>query len=137
MNTRDTIPDIDRQGLRNFGLTTGTIVAALFGLFFPWMLESAFPVWPWAILAVLGAWALIAPDSLNPVYRAWMRLGLLLSKITTPLIMGIVFFFVIMPFGIVLRFLGKDPMRKGFDKTTTSYRIKSMKATKENLENPF
>ena len=137
MNTRDTIPDIDRQGLRNFGLTTGTIVAALFGLFFPWMLESAFPVWPWAILAVLGAWALIAPDSLNPVYRAWMRLGLLLSKITTPLIMGIVFFLVIMPFGIALRLLGKDPMRRGFDKTATSYRIESIKATKENLENPF
>lgn len=137
MDTKDVIPDIDRQGLRNFGLSTGIIVAGLFGLFFPWVLESNFPVWPWAILGVLGIWALLAPDSLNPVYRIWMRFGLLLSKITTPIIMGLVFFVIVMPFGIVLRLLGKDPMRRGFDDTATTYRIKSIKTSKENLENPF
>ena len=137
MDTKDLIPDIDRQGLRNFGLSTGIIVAGLFGLFFPWVLESSFPVWPWAILGVLGIWALLAPDSLNPVYRIWMRFGLLLSKITTPIIMALVFFLVVMPFGLVLRLLGKDPMRRRFDDTATTYRIKSIKSSKENLENPF
>ena len=36
---------------------------------------------------VLGGWALVAPQSLRPVYRAWMRLGLLLNKVTSPIVM--------------------------------------------------
>lgn len=137
MSAHDAIPDIDRKGLRSFGLTTGAIVAVLFGLFFPWLLEFKIPLWPWIILVVLGGWALIAPDSLKPVYRGWMRFGLMLSKITTPIIMGLVFFVLILPFGVVLKILGKDPMRRRFDATAGSYRIESDKPTKENLENPF
>ena len=137
MSSSNVIPDIDRQGLRSFGLTTGAIVAALFGLFFPWLLEASYPLWPWAILGVLGIWALIAPDSLKPVYRIWMRFGLLLSKITTPIIMGAVFYLVVLPFGLALRLLGKDPMRRRIDDAAESYRIKSIKTSKENLENPF
>ncbi len=63
------IPELDRKGLREFGLVTGTIVAVLFGLFFPWLLERAFPLWPWVVFGVLGAWALVAPLSLRPLYR--------------------------------------------------------------------
>ncbi len=69
------IPELDRKGLREFGLTTGAIIAALFGALFPWLLERAFPLWPWIILLVLGGWALVAPASLRPVYRLWMRFG--------------------------------------------------------------
>lgn len=137
MNSDHAIPDIDRKGLRSFGLTTGAIVAALFGLFFPWLLERSIPLWPWIILAILGSWALVAPASLKPVYRGWMRFGLLLSKITTPIIMGLVFFVVVLPAGLVLRLLGKDPMHRRFDAAAGSYRIESVKPTKENLENPF
>jgi hypothetical protein len=74
------IPELDRKGLREFGLITGAIVAVLFGLFFPWLLERSFPLWPWAIFAVLGAWALVAPLSLRLVYRAWMRFGRILRS---------------------------------------------------------
>ncbi len=86
-----TIPELDRKGLRDFGLVTGAIVAALFGLFFPWVLERSIPIWPWVIAGVLAVWALAAPLTLKPVYRQWMMLGLLLSKITTPIILGAVF----------------------------------------------
>ena len=137
MALTDAIPEIDRKGLRSFGITTGAIVAVLFGLFFPWLLEFDIPMWPWIVLAVLGTWGLVAPDSLRPVYRGWMRFGLLLSKITTPIIMGLVFFVLIMPFGLVLKILGKDPMRRHSDAAAESYRIESTKPTKENLENPF
>ena len=47
------IPELDRKGLREFGLTTGAAVVAIFGLFFPWMLELDWPVWPWVIAAAL------------------------------------------------------------------------------------
>jgi len=73
------IPELDRKGLRTFGLVTGFIVAGLFGLFFPWVFERPHATWPWIFLAIIGVWALVAPMSLRPVYRLWMRFGLLLS----------------------------------------------------------
>ena len=55
-----TIPELDRTGLREFGIVTGGIVAVLFGLLFPWLLERSFPLWPWvngainAVVIVIG-----------------------------------------------------------------------------------
>jgi hypothetical protein len=131
------IPELNRAELRNFGLVTGAILALLFGLFFPWLLEKPIPSWPWVVAAVLGAWGLIAPISLRPVYRTWMKFGLLLSKITTPIVLGIVFYLVVMPMGLVMRLFGHDPMARRFDDDAASYRIKHDKAPKKSLERPF
>jgi hypothetical protein len=131
------ITPIDRKGLREFGLLTGAIVAGLFGLFFPWLLERAIPLWPWIVAAVLGGWGLIAPQSLRPVYHGWMKFGLLLSKITTPIILGVVYFGVMLPIGLLMRLRGKDPMARKFDTGAKSYRVTSHNAPKENVERPF
>lgn len=130
------IPELDRKGLREFGLVTGGIVAGLFGLFFPWLLERSLPLWPWIVCGVLGVWGLIAPLSLRPVYRGWMRFGLMLSKVMTPLIMGIVFFVVITPVALILKIVGNDPMARKFD-DSESYRVPTKKAPTENLEKPY
>ena len=132
-----TIPELDRKGLREFGLVTGGILAGLFGLFFPWLLEFNFPVWPWVVGGVLGLWALLAPMSLRPVYYWWMRLALLLSRITTPIILGIVFYLVFLPVALVMKLLGHDPMARRFDESAESYRVPSHKAPRDQLEKPF
>ena len=134
--TEHTIPELDRKGLREFGLVTGGIIAGLFGLFFPWLLERAIPAWPWIVFGILGVWGLVAPMSLNPVYRTWMKFGLMLSKIMTPLIMGIVFFVVITPVALVLKIVGHDPMARKFDDTDT-YRVPTKKAPPNSLERPY
>ena len=131
------IPELDRKGLRSFGLTTGVIVAVLFGLFFPWLLERATPLWPWALCGILLVWALLAPASLRPVYRVWMRFGLLMSRVTTPIILSLVFFVVLTPIALVRGLLGRDSMARKLDDSLTSYRIQSRKAAKSNLERPF
>ena len=130
------IPELDRNGLREFGFVTGGMVAALFGLFFPWLLDHSYPVWPWVIFAVIGLWALIAPMTLRSLYRAWMRFGLLLSKITTPIIMGLVFYLVITPFALVFKIFGKDAMRRKFADHDT-YRVTKKKIRKDSLEHPY
>lgn len=134
------IPELDRKGLREFGLVTGGVIAGLFGVFFPWVFDRAladWPAWPWIIFAVLGCWGLVAPMSLQPVYRYWMRFGLLLSRVTTPLIMGLVFYLLITPFGLVARlFSKKDAMARKFE-DQPSYRVESPKAPPENLEKPY
>jgi len=131
------IPDLDRKGLRSFGLTTGTIVAGLFGLVLPWLLGHSLPLWPWVLCGVLVMWACLAPVSLRPVYRVWMRFGLLMSRITTPIILSIVFFLVITPVALIRGWLGKDSMSRRLDEKMTTYRVKSRKASAENLERPF
>ena len=131
------IPELDRKGLREFGLVTGGLLAGLFGLFFPWLLEFSLPSWPWVVGGVLCVWGLAAPMSLRPVHYWWMRLALLLSRITTPIILGIVFFLVFAPVALVLKLLGRDPMARKFDDDTTSYRVPSEKAPPEQLERPF
>lgn len=132
-----TIPELDRKGLREFGLTTGAAVVVIFGLFFPWMLELDWPVWPWLIAAPLWTLALINPEWLRWPYRTWMRFGLLASRVMTPLVLGIVFFGMIAPMALVMRLMGKDPMRREFDPDRKSYRVKSTKSPKEKLEKPF
>ena len=130
------IPELDKSGLRQFGLTTGAIVAGLFGIVFPYLLDVSWPLWPWLIFAVLAGWALIAPSSLRRVYYGWMRFGMLLGKITTPIIMTLLFLITILPGALLLRLFRKDPMRRSFD-DSTSYRVKTKQPSVQNLEKPY
>jgi hypothetical protein len=131
------IPELDRRGLREFGLTFGAAVVVIFGLFFPWMLDLEWPAWPWLIAAPFWTLALIYPLWLRWVYRAWMRFGLLASRVMTPLVLGIVFFVMISPMAMVRRLMGKDPMQRTLDPNLDSYRVKSTKSPEDKLERPF
>ncbi len=131
------IPELDKKGLREFGLTFGAVFVVIFGLFFPWLLDRPWPVWPWLVAAPFWALALIYPTGLRWIYRGWMRFGLLASRVMTPLVLGIVFFVMISPMALVMRLMGKDPMRRTLDPKQTSYRVKSTKSPEEKLERPF
>jgi hypothetical protein len=131
------IPELDRDGLRRFGLTTGAIIAGLFGLLIPWILGARFPIWPWLVFGVLGMWAILHPLSLRSVYLGWMRFGLLLSKITTPIVIGAVFFVLIAPIALVLRAVRWDPLARKFDDVAETYRVQSEQPQADNLEKPF
>ena len=131
------IPELDRKGLREFGLTTGAAIVIIFGLFFPWILELNWPAWPWVIAAPLWLLALFHPLWLRWIYRAWMRFGLLASRVMTPLVLGIVFFVMISPMAMVRRLMGKDPMQRALDPNRKSYRVQSAKSPREKLERPF
>lgn len=131
------IPELDRNGLRRFGLTTGAIVALLFGLAFPWLLDRPIPIWPWAVAGALAILALAAPAWLRPVYVTWMRFGLLASKVTTPIIMGAVYFLIITPVSLCMRLAKRDPLSKTLVDTAPSYRVLSKQRSSEDLERPF
>ena len=60
------------------------------------------------LLLVAGA---LVPARLGPVFRAWMGLAHAISKVTTPIFMGIVYFIVILPIGLGMRLLGRNPIR--------------------------
>lgn len=131
------IPKLDKKGLRDFGLIFGAIVAVIFGLIFPWF-KGEYPLWPWIIAGIFWAWALIAPTTLNPVYQIWMRFGLILGWIETRIILGLVFYGLIMPMGLIMRLiLNRDPMHRSLDTTVKTYRVQSQKRLRESMEKPF
>jgi hypothetical protein len=70
-------------------------------------------LWLAAIGFVLVATGVVRPTWLGPIYRAWMALGHALSRVTTPILMGLIFFLVITPIGVLLRLAGRNPMPSG------------------------
>lgn len=135
MNTE--IPELDNSGLRKFGLMMAGVICVLFGLFFPWLLDRGIPHWPWILGAVFATPALLFPAALKPVYRGWMKVGHALGWFNTRLILGILFYLLVLPMGLIMRLFGKDPMARKLDQATTSYRVKSVSQPKDHLEKPY
>jgi len=94
---------------RRFGVQVGTAFALL-AAFLAW--RGFLPVAQ--VLASIGLCLVLAglliPARLGPVYRAWMGLALLLSRVTTPIFMGITFFLVITPIALIIRGTGRNPV---------------------------
>ena len=129
--------NLNKKSLREFGLITGGILVGIFGLLLPWLLEHEFPVWPWIIAGVLWVLAILLPMSLDPVYRAWMKIGLVLAWINTRIILGIMFYLIFLPVGLVLRLAGKDAMNRKLSKTQDTYRIIHPVPPKNHVEKPY
>jgi hypothetical protein len=73
--------------------------------------------------AAFLAAALLRPAVLAPLNRVWTRFGLLLHRIVSPVVLGIMFFVVITPMGLIMRALGKDPLRLRLEREARSYWI--------------
>lgn len=103
---------------RRFGVTVGIALLVVGGLL--WWRSHAVPS---AIAASLGALLLLAgalvPGRLGPVHSAWMRFALAISKVTTPVLMAIVYFVVMTPMGLLRRAAGNSPILAR--KTTTRW----------------
>lgn len=97
--------------------------------------------WP-EILAAAAAFFVIAytqPSLLAPLNRAWTKLGLLLFKVVSPIVLGLLFYLCITPIGLLMRACGKDPLRLKRDPQTSSYWLARDPPgpTAESLKNQF
>jgi F0F1-type ATP synthase assembly protein I len=128
---------MNKQELRKFGLTTGAIVAVLFGLLLPWLFDHVWPTWPWVVAAALWIWAILLPATLEPVYHGWMKVGHVLGWINTRIILGVMFYTVFFLVGLIMKVLGNDPMSRKIDKAAISYRVVSRPRNKNHVERPF
>ncbi len=94
---------------RKFGLTVGIAFLVLGGLVW-WrdhlLLARIFGVLGGALVLA----GLVLPTYLGPVQRGWMGLAHAISKVTTPIVMGIVYFGVMTPLGWVVRLFGLRPL---------------------------
>ena len=76
-----------------------------------------------ALGAALVLLALVAPRALAPAHRAWMTLAAMLAWINTRILLGLVFYGVVTPIGLVMRLVGRDPIERRLDPARTSYRV--------------
>ena len=94
---------------RRFGLTVGIAFAVLGGLAW-WRGRVLVAGVALGIGLVLVIAALVVPARLGPIERAWMGLAGVMSRITTPVFMGIVYFVVVTPTGLLRRLAGRNSL---------------------------
>ncbi|HXY69173.1 MAG TPA: SxtJ family membrane protein [Gemmatimonadales bacterium] len=95
---------------RKFGLTVGIAFLVLAALAYFWRHRVVTGEVLGAVGAVLVLAALLVPTRLGPLERAWMGLAKLISKVTTPVFMGVVFYVVVTPIGALMRLFGRRAM---------------------------
>ncbi len=74
-----------------------------------------------AVFGVVGLLALVAPSAARPLHKAWMGLGHLLGRFTTPIMLTAVFAFVLIPARVFLTLIGRDPLNRKRLAGTSTY----------------
>lgn len=80
-------------------------------------------LWAGIVAVAFLAVAFTVPKLLKPLNRLWFLVGMGLHHVVTPVVMGMVFFLTVTPIGLIMRALGKDPMRLKRDDAAASYWI--------------
>ena len=129
--------EVEGSSDRSFGI----VFAIVFLLISGWpLLHGDFPRW-WAmgVAAVFALVALLKARWLAPLNRGWMRLGLLLSRIVSPIALGLVYYAVMTPIGLLMKAAGKDPLQLRRDPTAASYwRVRAPPGPRpDSMNHPF
>ena len=120
---------------RKFAFTVGAAFLVL-GAIVWWRGSETVAIALTALGALLGVLGVSVPDRLGPLERAWMDLAHLISKVTTPIFMGVVFFLVITPIALLMRLFGKAPMRPRHG-SATYWVARDPSATRGDLTRQF
>jgi hypothetical protein len=80
--------------------------------------------WALGIAAIVLAVGFAAPHVLAPLNRAWSRLGHALSRVVSPVLMGIVYYVAVVPTGLIVRARRKDPLRLKREPAVPTYWIR-------------
>tara|TARA_B110000967_G_C18765178_1_gene500000 strand:- start:479 stop:859 length:381 start_codon:yes stop_codon:yes gene_type:complete len=104
---------------RSFGILF-FIVFLIIGL---WPLKASNEVAIWAVVlsAIFLILGLLNSRFLTPINKLWIKLGQLIGKFVAPIFLGIIFFTVLTPIGILLKIFKKDILSLKFDKKINSY----------------
>ena len=122
-NLRDDEP-IEGGTDRAFGCTVGVILI-VFGAAKAFIVGGTPPI---ALLiaaagGVLLLFGIVAPSRLSVLNRLWARLGGVLAQVVNPIVLVLLFFLVVTPMALVMRMVGKRPLRLKPDRTADSYWI--------------
>ena len=122
--------------IRTFAFPLGGILA-LIGLW-PWIWHGA-GVRAWALLlsCALVVPGILFPRILTPAYRGWMVFAEKLGWFNTKILLGLIFYGILTPIGLVRGMFGKPSFTRGFDKQAESYRVLKSPRASNHMEKSF
>ena len=94
---------------RSFGIVFSVVFIII--AIWPLLNNQDIRIWSLIISLIFLILGLINSKILSPLNKLWSKFGILLNKIIPPIIMFIIFFFVITPTGLILKLLGKDLLK--------------------------
>ena len=118
---------------RSFGIVF-FIVFVLIAIY-PIINQEEVRLWSLIISFLFLFLGLLNSKILTPLNKLWFKFGILLGKIISPIIMGIIFFLVVTPIGLLMRLLGKDLINLKYN-NNKSYWIEK-KGPKSKMKNQF
>jgi hypothetical protein len=103
--------------------TLGLIFAAFFLLvgITPLLHGHLIRWWALVVAAAFLAAALVMPKILRPLNMLWTKLGMMMQRITSPVFTTLLYFVAIVPIGLLMRLVGRDPLGLQFDREAKSY----------------
>ena len=125
--------DIKISSNRSFGIVF--FVVFLLIALYPLINSEGIKIWSLLISLIFLILGLLNSKILTPLNKLWSKFGIFLGKIISPIIMGIMFFLVVTPIGLIMRLFGKDVINLKFD-SNKSYWIEKTEP-KSNMKNQF
>ena len=125
--------NIKTSSNKSFGIVF-FIVFIIISLY-PLVNQEDIRIWSLFIAFIFLILALLNSKILTPMNKIWTRFGLFLGNFISPIVMGIIFFFVVTPIGLLLRLFGKDVLNLKKNKFST-YWIKKTNQ-KSSMEKQF
>ena len=125
--------DIKIGSNRSFGIVF--FIVFLIISIYPLSSSENIRIWSLLISIIFLILGLLNSKLLNPLNKIWFKFGLLLGKIISPIVMGIIFFFVVTPIAIFMKLLRKDLINLKFNNNSTYWIEK--KGPKSKMKNQF
>ena len=125
--------DIKISSNRSFGIVF--FIVFLLIAFYPLIYNGEIREWCVIISLIFLVLALLNSKILTPLNKLWFKFGVFLGKIISPIIMGIIFFLVVTPIGLIMRLLGKDVLNLRYN-DNKSYWIEK-NGPKSKMKNQF
>ena len=125
--------DIKISSNRSFGIVF-FVVFSLIALY-PLTYSGEIRIWSAIISIIFLVLGLLNSKILAPFNKLWFKFGILLGKIISPIVMGIIFFFVVTPIGLIMRILGKDVLNLKYNKNQSYWIEKN--GPKSKMKNQF
>ncbi len=125
--------DIKISSNRSFGIVF--FVVFLLIALYPLINNGEIRIWSLLVSIIFLILGLLNSKILTPFNKFWFKFGILLGKIISPLVMGIIFFLVVTPIGLIMRFLGKDVLNLKYNKNKSYWIEKN--GPKSKMKNQF
>ena len=126
----------DTKELRMFGLMVGGIFSII-GLWPVFIRGDSPRIWAISVGGSLVVLGLALPSSLKHIHRIWMKIGHVLGYVNTRIILGVIFYGLFTPMGVVMRLFGKDSMHRVLEPEANTYRVIRPPRSRLHMKNQF